>query len=342
MSQVTMTHTERQAALERLGYNEREARFLSLAALHGGYFLRRQYARFLGVQDGGNVTQLIEKVLNQNHAEAATYKANMHIYHLSARPFYAALGQEDNRNRRRKEAVTIKAKLMGLDFVLDDPDREYLATEREKITFFVNDLGVDRLRLPAKRYAGRGQVTERYFVEKYPIYYAASLEPMGPPVVSFCYVDPGQASTDGLETFLARYAPLLTCLRRVQLIYVAASSVLFAKAQSAFERFSGAGSTPQNSRRGAELSEYFEARRLYESRQFESFNRAKLLRLRDLRHAFSGPEIEAQYARWTAGKETALVTDLIETKAPAAARPGAFSTYLLDYSYDLFGSLTTH
>ncbi len=38
-----MSSAERIAALKGLGYTEREAAFLCLAALHGGYFLRRQY-----------------------------------------------------------------------------------------------------------------------------------------------------------------------------------------------------------------------------------------------------------------------------------------------------------
>src|ERR1700730_9956359 len=149
MSQIALTNVERRQALERLGYSEREAHFLCLAALHGGYFLRRQYAQFLGCQDGGTVTQLIEKILDLRHAESATYKANTHIYHLSARPFYASLGQEDNRNRRRKELVTIKAKLMGFDFVLDHQDKEYLATEQEKVRFFQEAFQVESSTLPA-------------------------------------------------------------------------------------------------------------------------------------------------------------------------------------------------
>ena len=42
------TGDERIARLEELGYTEREAAFLVLAALHSGYFLRRQYQEFLG------------------------------------------------------------------------------------------------------------------------------------------------------------------------------------------------------------------------------------------------------------------------------------------------------
>jgi hypothetical protein len=44
-----MTDAERINALQALGYNEREAAFLCLAALHSGYFLRRQYHSFASV-----------------------------------------------------------------------------------------------------------------------------------------------------------------------------------------------------------------------------------------------------------------------------------------------------
>ena len=36
------------SSLEAVGYLEREASFLYLVAVHSGYFLRRQYARFAG------------------------------------------------------------------------------------------------------------------------------------------------------------------------------------------------------------------------------------------------------------------------------------------------------
>jgi hypothetical protein len=40
---------------------------LCLAALHGGYFLRRQYNAFLECQRGGNADRLIEKGVLQGH-----------------------------------------------------------------------------------------------------------------------------------------------------------------------------------------------------------------------------------------------------------------------------------
>src|SRR2546425_9737908 len=70
MSSRSMSSSERIEALKSLGYTEREAAFLCLAALHGGYFLRRQYCDFIGKQIGGTAAALVEKLLAQRHAVA--------------------------------------------------------------------------------------------------------------------------------------------------------------------------------------------------------------------------------------------------------------------------------
>ena len=346
MSQWALTNPERRTALQRLGYSEREAHFLCLAGLHSGYFVRRQYASFLGTQDSGSVTQLIEKVLDLGHAESDTYKANTHIYHLAARPFYAALGQEDNRNRRRKELVTIKAKLMGLDFVLAHPDKAYLATEQEKRFFFQNVFSIEPADLPAKKYAGRGPLTTRYFVEKYPIFHSPSPESACPPVVSFGFVDPGLSGLNGFETFLNHYSALLAHLRDFIVIYVAANEVLLAKARTTFEGFlqgrrTQTNRTPWNGP-VEKILEYFQARHLFEAKRFDTFDRAKLIRFRDQQEQFVGPQIEALYERWKAGEHLEILQDSGSKPNRQPPLHGRFSTYLLEHSYDLFGSVTTH
>ena len=346
MTQLAMTNAERHAALERFGYSEREACFLCLAGLHGGYFLRRQYAAFLGGQDGGNVTQLIEKALDLGHAEAATYKANTHVYHLSARRFYAALGQQDNRNRRRKELLTIKSKLMGLDFVLFHQNNEYLATDQEKRSFFRETFHVESGELPAKHYASHGLLTHRHFVEKYPIFYSPSARAACPPVVSFCFVDPGLAGVSGFETFLSRYAGLFIYLPEFCAIYVATSDALFSKAQNTFERLRTTGWAALN---GADyngqidkLLEYFEARRLFEGKQFTSFDRAKLIRFRDQQEAYSRPKVDALYQRWKAGGDITSLSNSSPKQGLEPNHSGHFSTCLLKQTYDFFGNIAGH
>jgi hypothetical protein len=60
-----MTDDERVAALWGLGYTEREAAFLVLAALHSGYFLRRQYLTFTGAYKGRVDDLLVRKVIER-------------------------------------------------------------------------------------------------------------------------------------------------------------------------------------------------------------------------------------------------------------------------------------
>src|SRR6266849_7919558 len=100
MSSRSMSSSERIAALKGLGYSEREAAFLCVAALHGGYFLRRQYCGFIGKEIGGTANALVEKLLIQKHAVAISALNHTKIYHLGSRHFYTLLGETDNRYRR--------------------------------------------------------------------------------------------------------------------------------------------------------------------------------------------------------------------------------------------------
>lgn len=341
-----MTASERIRALIRFGYTEPEASFLCLAALHGGYFLRRQYASYIGGKDGGNVTQLVQKALTKGHLRSSTWRQNTQLYHLCARPFYEALGQGENRNRRAREVLTIKNKVMGLDFVLAHRGVHYLATEQEKLDYFTGTLKLDAARLPGKLYRSRksASATARYFVDKYPLFLSSEQEkaaaPGEPPVVSFCFVDEGMRSTSRFESYLSQCSSLFGSLACFHLVYVAASDAPFKAAQRLFENFirrdnaaSKAAEAPPKER----LLQYFETRRLYESGRLESFDRAKLLRLRQERSEFSSEKHEALYAHWKSGEPG---SDLEIVGSETIARPlilGAFSTFRLEHDYELFG-----
>ena len=201
MSSLSMTNPERIEALKRLGYSEREAAFLCLAALHGGYFLRRHYCDFIGKEIGGTAAALIEKLLAQQHAAAITAFNNTKIYHLGSRPFYQAIGEPDNRNRREHSPALIKNRLMSLDFVLAHRDYRYLATEREKLDYFSGTLEIALSALPYKRYISLKTTssTIRYFVDKYPIF-LSDINLTAPPSVPacFCFVDQGSAHAFGV------------------------------------------------------------------------------------------------------------------------------------------------
>jgi hypothetical protein len=346
MSQIPLTSETRVTALRQFGYTEREAGFLCLAALNAGYFLRRQYDTFLGKRAGGTAATLIQKAVALGHVKASTYANSTNVYHLCTRPFYAALGQVDNRNRRERQPLTIKNRLMGLDFVLAHSGNCFLSTEQDKVEYFTSTLKVDRSRLPTKRYqSASGQAsTVRYFVDKLPIFLSGGVADASAPV-SFCFVDEGARTVARFETYLAQYQPLLTALPRFSVVYVAAGPLLFRAAERSFARFLAGSSTDTQTGLSGDAStrllEYFEARQLYETGQFSSFDRAKLVQLRRLREAFPGADYEARYARWkTSGAPSAPPASVRET-TPSQQVRSRFTTYLLEQNYDLFGTLTS-
>ena len=58
-----MTFEQRVAIIAGLGFTPRQARFLTLVALHSGYCLRRQYATFAGLECGKNVSEFLERLV---------------------------------------------------------------------------------------------------------------------------------------------------------------------------------------------------------------------------------------------------------------------------------------
>ena len=216
---------------------------------------------------------------------------------MFARAVYRAVGDEDNRNRRPRPNFSIKAKLMALDFVLANRDRRFLGTESEKIQHFCADLGIDESLLPGKTYKSRrspGQ-TRRYFVEKYPIFVAPAEGGDSSPITSFCYVDEGVLSTSGFTSFLNRYRRLFVALRRFRLVYVAAEYRPFRSAERAFDRFAESLTRPESRLPRGAMGDYFVLRRLFETRQYDQLDKAKLDRLRDLSARLGHPKTEAAF-----------------------------------------------
>lgn len=340
-----MTTAERILALQNFGYDADEAHFLCIAALHSGYFLRRQFLAFMRRSRGWRDSLLIHKLKANQHCRMTMYRQNRMVYHLAAKPLYDAIGERDNRNRRERQPSTIKNKIMGLDFVLDHPDHQYLATEREKLDYFLETLKLTPEDLPTRWYESpRGQgTTAKHFVDKFPLFLSV---PQGAttPVVHFGYVDEGQQTTDGFATYLDQYSRLLAGLPDFRVIYIAQHHGLFGSARRVFDAFSARESRSPGVPVDPDIKqvlEHFEARQQYESRDFSRFDTAGLIRYREDRKRFGDEHYEALYDRWCTGR-AAAVLEVLHPGQPAKEPPvERFSTYVLEYDYDLFGTLTS-
>lgn len=325
--------------MERLGYSPEEAEFLCLAAIHSGYFVRRQFNDFVGQGRGGAAHRFIEKLLGRHHARYTRYRLNHVIYHVRAKKIYNRLGQTDNRNRREKAPLTIKRKLMSLDFVLAHRKERFLATEFEKVAYFTGERGVPLGDLPLRRYVSHrsGTATARYFVDKLPMYITVSEDTLSSPVVHFAYVDEGAETLQGFETFLAQYKPLFEALGAFELVYVATGAPKWQEAERLFHRTFTASCVADGRPPDPEilrLLDFFKTRRKVDLKELQGLNTGRIIQLRDERKEFSGAEFEALYEAWVRGGDAAV------TVAATASLPrGMFRAMLLPHDYDIFGEV---
>jgi hypothetical protein len=326
--------------IERLGYGPEEAEFLCLAAVHSGYFVRRQFNDFIGHGRGGAAQRFIEKLLGRHHARYTRFRLNHVIYHVRAKKVYNRLGQSDNRNRREKATVTIKRKLMCLDFVLAHRHERFLSTEFEKVGYFNGERGVALSNLPVRRYSSNrsGAATDRYFVDKLPVYVTASQDSLASPVVHFAYVDEGAETLQGFETFLNQYSALLEALRAFELVYVAAGTPRLQEAERCLRRRLAAGSAAPRSPSDPEvlrLLDFFRTRRKVDLKDMRGLDAQRIIRLRDERKEFSGGEFETLYEAWKSGGDAVLM----HPGTPSLPDGVQFRGILLPYDYDLFGEV---
>jgi hypothetical protein len=128
-----MTQSERVAAVVRLGFTERQARFLVLVMQHSGVCLLRQYTAFAGIVHGQKTRNFFAKLVSRRFATAYACRHNRgHVYHVHHKALYRAIGETDSRHRRPLSPGRIIQGLTTVDAVVATPTIEYLATADER------------------------------------------------------------------------------------------------------------------------------------------------------------------------------------------------------------------
>ena len=314
------------AALQALGYTETEARFLYVVATHSGYFTLYQFLTFSRVRWGKRCTKFGLKLEGHGHACWREYAGVGRVYHLFSKPLYAEIGKQNLRNRRRHAREFVLARLVLLDFILENQQHDYLETEQAKVAYFCEQLGLPRQTLPVKAYHGssRTEPTLRYFIDKYPLFFAAS-DTSPSPVVTFSYVDPGYAGIAGFANHLSAYAPLLRSLPRFRFLYIANSPENFKRAE---QRFSVLVQAPFQADVSTEVLRYFQLRKAWEMKRYGLFSNDEIAWLNEATRRFEGDTFETLYCDWLTGKITAEAVRK-ELRPAAAQRSVEFATYLV-------------
>jgi hypothetical protein len=304
--------------LQSAGYTEREAAFLYLAALHSGYFLRRQYLRFIERGRGALAAQFLRRASALGHIQSIACGQARFVYHLTSTEVYTAAGLGASHHRRLKSDATIKSRLMVLDFVLDHLDETLLDTHESKVAHFVGTLGRSESFLPCSRGTA--------FSEEFPIL----LNKDGG--ISFSYVDEGALSASGFERFLDRHAPLFRSLSGFELLYLADSSRHFDRASrifaAKFPEEQAPGTTPLTPRGVDHFLDYLRTRELADSRK-SALTLRELAVLREGNALYTSPEHQAHLAAGTVNARR------IRQQFEHLGQRRKFTTLVLPYGYPL-------
>ena len=200
-----------EAVADATGLGQRAAEWTACAALHSGIFTRLQLRTWLRSPSPdaarSEASRIMTSLRDLGLASENELGGIGRCVHIHAKQVYRALGEADNRNRRRPAREKAIERLLCLDYVLDHPDQPWLPTEGGK-TKACEEAGIDRGKWPRKVYPAQDGESEttRFFVEKFPL--AVDVE--GRQAVAAC-VSPGTTKAR-LTSWLEAYAPVLEAL----------------------------------------------------------------------------------------------------------------------------------
>lgn len=313
------------ASLESVGYLEREASFLYLVAVHSGYFLSRQFCRFVNQVSGALSTRFLEKASRLHHIRVIECGRGRHIYHLTSKPVYEALGRRDSQNRRIKGDAHIKSRLMVLDFILANLGSSLLEDEAGKVDFFTTQCKVPVDLLP-RSYAGRLM----YFSDGFPILVSNA------GVSRFSFFDEGQVTASRFERYLEQYQRLFEALGEFELIYLSDTESNSARAKATFHRFLPAdrqqGVTSLTPLGVEHFLEFLAASERYDTKGGISSAR-DLQVLREGEHLYVSLEHQALQSAWRIQSTNA---DRIRQSFLKDSLHATFTTVVLPYSYPIY------
>ena len=334
-----MTNQERIENVKSLGYSDREAAFVTLAALHSGYFLRRQYAAFAGKSWGWADDALTSKLLGNRHARELKTRNWRTVYSFQSKALFEALGEIDNRNRRVHEPQTIKARLMALDYVISHPEVTWYPTETERISLFEDQLKIEREHFPVWRYASKKSdaATLRWFVDKPPICVAGAESK-----VRFCFADPGFHTADSFASFLRNYRPLFARLEGFEVIYIAEASHPAERARRMFMTFFSPAKTVPEDPIVGDLLTFFKDRSEHETLGLAAFDTDRLDRYRNARKQFADERFQRLFEAWKQDPDGTVRRAVSPDSNPKIGERAAFSVALVEPNYGRAGRRSRH
>ena len=320
-----MSDHDRIARVMALGFTERQARFLVAVMLYGGICLERQYCTSAQLVHGDKTRAFFRDLIAKKYATAyPCARGGARIYHVHSRALYAAIGEPDDRNRRRGSVGRAIESLIVLDTVLGAPSVRWLATAHEKLAYFkaLTPLGPEDLpQIIFQNSAGR---TVRHFPDKLPIGVHPDRD-----THEFVYVVNRHIPVD-FRPYLYRHARLLSALPAwiIRLLvppHLRDAAVPFRRA---CEEELGTRLAPSTVE---ELRWYFNTRRAFSNNPAQDADRVRFGRAR---RAFGAPRYQVLYRHWmTLGDPLLNALDSPVLTDALARGTGRIESHVVDRQY---------
>jgi hypothetical protein len=201
-----MSFDERAAAVAKIGFTERQARFLMTVMLQTGVCVPRQYARYCRIVHGQKTRKFFAKLVRLGYASMYDCRHNRaQIYHVNRRSLYAAIGQATSRLHRPLRLNQAIHRLMVLDAIVEDPEMIWLGTADDKANHLTALTNVKPEDLPHVAVGSGERRTVRYFPDRLPI----GIHLSGRGVLVYVVLDP---TLNDFRLFLERHSAVLRAL----------------------------------------------------------------------------------------------------------------------------------
>jgi hypothetical protein len=329
-----LTTAERVQAVVDYGFTERQARFLVLVMRHGGVCVKRQYAAFAGIANGGEkCNAFFDKLVRREIAVAAACIHNRaQLYHVHHKPLYHAIGEPDSRFRRAVPARAATERLIRLDAALMSAGVEWLTTPAEKLAWLRASTASASSDHPGSAPVPPAVVVANPVPGTFPI----GIGSRGDLLLLYVATVPW---TDDFRTFLISHADILgvASVWTVRLVFPPALRAAVTAYQTVM---SEELENPLSAEQLRELRHYFFHRR--RGTDLGGLPESLRATLHRYANAFSGPRFTHLYRRWLLSDDAVLTPGSARIPEALAAGRGQVEYVVLPHSYDHLLPLVDH
>jgi len=326
-----LTTAERVQAVVDYGFTEREARFLVLVMRHAGLCVKRQYASFAGIANGGDrCNALFDKLTRRGFVVAVQCIHNRaRLFHVHHKPLYHAIGEGDSRYRRAVAPRAAAERLMRLDAALISPDLDWLTTRPEQLAYLAET--TSRSSEPTAQPPAQDRI------EASPGMFPIGVDATGRAVLVYVATKPW---TDDFRSFLGGHLRLLSVTRTWTLRVVFPPSLRRVVSDYRRAVYEELESRLDEQTINDLLWYFFHTRRRTNWSEYRGVGSdAMKARFARCTKAFAGPRFARLYRRWLTEEQAALTPIPVVVSEAFAAGRASLECIVLPHDYEPFSPL---